>query len=232
MPTNWIELNLTQDQDDFVRAAAAIYKTVHLDTIDNVFQIAKAIEILRNAHYGSGYRGAFSEALVQYGFTARDGTAINKAIRSALAELLTNETAVREWWAAVPVKRKREWLSASAIYRHWKKSQRPRDPNAVRRQTPLQAERATNVELQGQLQAAQEELRRAQSGDEFSRFDIDRDNPAQVGQAIAAAWATSPSKIEKLIATLRQALTEVRRRHKAVRPRPRRSRQRAGSSGA
>ena len=42
MPTNWIELNLTRDEDDFVRAAAAIYKTVHLDTIDNVFQIAKA----------------------------------------------------------------------------------------------------------------------------------------------------------------------------------------------
>jgi hypothetical protein len=216
VPTNWIELNLTQDQDDFVRAAAAIYKTVHLDTIDNVFQIAKAIEILRTAHYGSGFQGAYGDALVQYGFTARDGTAINKAIRSAYADLLSNEAAVRAWWESVPDKRKREWLSASAVYRHWKASQSHRDPNAVRRLTPLQAERATNVELQRQLHEAQGELMRARTGDEFSRFDIDRDAPAEVGRAIVAAWATTPSKIEKLIATLQQELSEVRRRIKAA----------------
>jgi hypothetical protein len=224
MPPNWIELNLTQDENDFVRAAAAIYRTVHIDTITNVFQIAKAIEIIRKAHYGSGSQGAYGDALVQYGFTARDGTAINKAIRSAYADLLRDEAAVRVWWESVPDKRKREWLSASAVYRHWKASQRPRDPNAARRQTPLQAERATNVELQRQLHEAQAELLRAREGDEFSRFDIDRDSPAKVGQAIAAAWAASPSKIEKLIETLRQALPEIKRRHRTALPRRRRRR--------
>jgi hypothetical protein len=37
-----------------VRASAQLYKTAYLDTIDNIFKIARAIEILNKRYRGSG----------------------------------------------------------------------------------------------------------------------------------------------------------------------------------
>ena len=87
------------------------------------------------APLGSGTQGSFGDALVQYGFVARDGGPINKAIRSHLKTLLDNEQSVRAWWETVRTKRGvREWLSASAIHKHWRASQRP--PDAARKPSP------------------------------------------------------------------------------------------------
>ena len=63
---------------------------------------------------------------MQYGFTARDGSPMNKAVRSHLKTLLENEQSVRAWWETVRTTRQaRDWLSASAIHKHWRASQRP-----------------------------------------------------------------------------------------------------------
>ena len=37
-----------------MRASAQLYKTAYLDTIDNIFKIARAIEILNKRYRGSG----------------------------------------------------------------------------------------------------------------------------------------------------------------------------------
>jgi len=216
MANNWIELGLSKDEEQFVREASAIYKATYLDNFDNVFKIAKAIKILQERHYGMGVQGGFAEALAQYGFTARDGeTAIDKGIRSNLKELLDNEQAVREWWKTVPDRKKRDWLSARAIYRHWKASTRPKDPAAPKKTSPLAQERATNVELQQQLHAANERLKTTDGG---NLFDLALDSPEHVGHAIIASWRTTPSRIKNLIRVLAAELKDLEALTKKARP--------------
>jgi hypothetical protein len=155
MTSNWLELGLSETEEKMVRAAAAIYKTTYLDTIDNVFTIATALEILRRRHLSSGLTGGFTDALVQYGFTARDGGPMNKALRSHLKTLLEHEPQVRAWWAGVPERQKRDWLSAKAVYTHWTASLKPKD--APRKPSPYVQMKETNITLQEQLQSALDE---------------------------------------------------------------------------
>jgi hypothetical protein len=122
---NWMELGLNAAEEKFVRETAELYRKVYITTIDTIFDFAKAIEILRKAHASSGIPGEYTAALVQYGFTARDGGPMNKAIRSHFKKLLDNEEKVRAWWAKVDARKKRDWLSAKAIYTHWQKSLKP-----------------------------------------------------------------------------------------------------------
>src|SRR5262249_46795976 len=122
-----MELGLSKDEEEFVRINGELYKKVYVETIDTIFNWARAIEILRRAHGNSGIQGGFTDALVQYGFTNRDGGPMNKAIRSHLKHLLEHEQKVRAWWAKVPERKKRDWLSAKAIYTNWKKSLKPVD---------------------------------------------------------------------------------------------------------
>jgi hypothetical protein len=135
MTDNWMELGLTKEEDEFVRRNADSYKKLYVETIDTIFGWAKAIEILRKAHANSGVRGAFTDALIQYGFTDRTGVRpMNKALLSHLTELLKNEAKVRAWWDKVPENKKRFWLSTKAIYVNWKASLRPPvDPDATKR---------------------------------------------------------------------------------------------------
>ena len=113
MSSNWIELGLSKDEEALVQLGASLYKTIHLDTIDNIFVIARAIATLQGHHFSSGTQGGFGDALVQYGFVARDGGPMNKAVRSHLKTLLDNEESVRAWWETVRTKKQaRDWLSS------------------------------------------------------------------------------------------------------------------------
>jgi len=215
MAKNWMELNLSKDEEEIVRQGAALYKTIYLDTIDNVFVIARAVKIVHERHYSSGIKGGFTAALVQYGFTSRDGGPMNKAIISHLKQLLENEAKVRTWWDTVPPRVKRDWLSAKAVYTNWKRSLKPKDPDAPRKPTPLQEERATNVILQEQLHATQERLKTADGG---NLFDLEHTGAEKIGEIIVAAWRQQPSRIETLIRTLNAELKELRARIKAARP--------------
>jgi hypothetical protein len=159
-----------------VRDAAAIYKSTYVHTLDSVFSIAKAIDILQKRHYGSGVQGGFADALVQYGFTARDGESpMDKGIRSNLKDLLENEPKVRAWWGSVAESKKRDWVSARAIYKHWKRAQKSTgraDATAKQaKQSPyekLKGEKDAlvkhNIELKRQLEARED-------GDRFKPTD-------------------------------------------------------------
>src|SRR5262245_20112053 len=212
---NWLELNLNNDEQALVEEAAKLYKATYLDTIDNVFKIANAIGILQRRHYGSGVQGGFGDALVQYGFTNRDGSPMDKGIRSNLKALLDNEKDVRAWWLKVPERKKRDWLSARAIHRHWLKFKQPKDPNAPKKPTPLQEERATNVTLQQELHATRERLRTADGG---NLFDLDHDTVEHVGTVIGARWRSTPSRIRRLIEVLSEQAKEADAAVKAARP--------------
>ena len=121
---NLLDLGLSKEEDELVKRGAALYKASVLEAFDNVFVIARAIDILHKLRYGQGVQGGFATALMQYGFTSRDGMKpINPSIRSDYADLLKNETAVCEWWGTkVPDDKKDLWLSARAIRRNWKAS--------------------------------------------------------------------------------------------------------------
>jgi hypothetical protein len=121
---NLLDLGLSKEEDELVKRGAALYKASVLEAFDNVFVIARAIEVLQKRNYGKGVQGGFTIALVQCGFTSRDGMKpINPSIRNAYKGLLENETAVREWWdTQVPDDKKDLWLSARAIHRNWKNS--------------------------------------------------------------------------------------------------------------
>ena len=47
MASNWMELRLTQDEEEFVKRNAETYRAVHVETIDTIFGWAKSIEILQ-----------------------------------------------------------------------------------------------------------------------------------------------------------------------------------------
>ena len=135
MTSNWMELNLTPDQEQIVRDGAKLYRQMHPtypDTMDYIFRIANGIDILQKQFSRSGVKGAFTDALIQYGYTARDAEQpMNKAIRSHLSELLKNEQAVRAWWTKITKeqpRKVREWVSPTAIYRNWKASLKPPEP--------------------------------------------------------------------------------------------------------
>jgi hypothetical protein len=59
---------------------------------------------------GNGVQGGFARALVQYGYIARDGSEMDKGIRS---NFLDSKKQVRTWLKGVPERKKRYWLSAS-----------------------------------------------------------------------------------------------------------------------
>jgi len=156
MGDNRIELGLTEKEDEFVCATAKLYKTTYLDSFDTAFMVARAIKILRQRYYGSGFQRGFEAALIQYGYTSGDDlSAIDKSIRSNLKELLEHEQEVRAWWLTVPEKSKRKWLSPSSIYRYWK-----RDHNALfnKNKRPRTKRRRDGPSLLEQLAAAQDHI--------------------------------------------------------------------------
>jgi hypothetical protein len=128
MATNLLELGLSKAERDLVERGAALYKATFLEAFDNVFEIARAIDVLQKRNWGAGVQGSFSQALMQFGFTSRDGMKpIDPSIRNAYKELLENETAVRAWWETeVTDAKKNLWLSARAIHRNWKNFVNPK----------------------------------------------------------------------------------------------------------
>jgi hypothetical protein len=151
---NWREIDLSTGGDALVRRGAELYKQTYLDAFDNVFVIAKAIDILQQHNYGTGVQGGFAAALMQYGFTTRDGLApIDKSIRSNFKALLDNEPRVRAWWQTVPESKKRDWLSARAIYRNWQASLKPKQPKGAQTtwpNRPVVAEPKTEEQIRAQ----------------------------------------------------------------------------------
>jgi hypothetical protein len=212
--SNWLELNLSTDEDAFVREVAENYKGTYVHTLESVFKLAKAIDILQKRFYGSGVQGAFADALVQYGFTARDEeSAIDKGIRSNLKEMLGNEQAIRDWWQSVPPKKKRDWISARAIFKHWKRSQRTAAyPSAIEANAPvrlspyekLKAERDAlvkhNVDLKKQLEARED-------GDTFNAKTTP---PREIARALFGQLVPYKGKAKKVAAEL-MALIEADR---------------------
>jgi hypothetical protein len=172
---NWLELGLSADDEKFVRAAAEIYNATYVHTLDSVFKIAKAIDILQKRHFGSGVQGGFADALVQYGFTARDRESpMDKGIRSNLKELLADEQAVRDWWRSVPESKKRDWVSARAIYKHWKRAQKPSAEQASAKQakpSPYEKLKADNADLVRHNIELKRQLETREDGDRFKPAD-------------------------------------------------------------
>jgi hypothetical protein len=215
---NLMELGFTPEEAKFVEEAAALYKAAYIDTIDSMFKIAKAIDHITKRYYGSGVQGSLAQALIQWGFTARDpDREIDKGIRAKLKEMLEEEPKVRSWWKSVPAQKKKFWLSAPTIHRNWKKDTAPVDTDdpTKKRETPLQRERATNQLLQQQLHEANARLKTADGG---NLFDLEHTGAERIGQLIVEAWRMSPGKIETLIRSLSAELKDLKARIKTARP--------------
>jgi hypothetical protein len=214
--SNWMELNLSPEETEFVADAAKLYKTLYVESLDAVFKIARAIEIISKRHRNSGIQGDYAEALVQYGFTSRDGGPMNKAIRSAHKTLLDNEQQVRAWWGNLPEQKKRDWVSAKTICTHWKRSQL--DPNRPKKPSPYLALVSTNATLREQLRAANAQVETLRAADGGSLFDPELSTPEQIAGAYREAWRMTPSKLEKLIRALRAEYKDLQALTKAARP--------------
>jgi hypothetical protein len=217
MGSNWLELNLTKDEDEYVRRYAALYKAAYVETIDTIFGYARALKILHDRHVGMGYPAkTYLDALVQYGFTNRDGGPLNKAIRSHLKQLLENESDVRAWWDKVSKTRPaRDWLSAKAIWTHWRESKKP--PDAPHRASPYTAMKATNIELQEQLHKAEAENRLLRTDDGGNYFTAES-SAEEIGDAVAAVIRSSPRKMRAVAAHLNKRAKEIEALTKTARP--------------
>jgi hypothetical protein len=235
MTSNWMELGLTKDEEELVARGAALYRAAYVDTIDNAFAIGRALKILQDRHRGSGIRGGFPDALVQYGFTSRDGGPMSKSIVSAHTQCIDNEAAIRTWWDSVPERKKRLWLSAKAILTNWRawkeKQERERDPNAPKKRSAWEEMKATNITLQEELQNSIDETKKLKMADGGSHFDLAGSNPDDVSRSIRDAWKTKLSWIERVIDNLTADLKELKALHKTARPKakPRKRNAIAGS---
>ena len=187
--------------------------------IDNVFTIARALKILQDRHRGSGIRGGLADALVQYGFTSRDGGPMNKAIRSFHTQCLDNEDAIRKWWAKVPERAKRDWLSAKAIYTHWNKTRKPADE--PHKPSPYAQMRATNIELQQQLHESIEENRELRRADDGGNLFTENSSAEHVIKSIGNLFRTSPTKIRTIATGLTKFAKDIEARIKVARPKGR-----------
>jgi len=214
--SNWLELNLSPEETEFVADAAKLYQMLYVESLDTVFKIARALEIISKRHRNSGIQGDYSEALMQYGFTARDGGPMNKAIRSAHKTLLDNEQQVRAWWGNLPDKKKRDWVSAKAICTHWQRSQR--DPNKPKKPSPYLQLAATNATLQEQLLAANGQIKTLRAADGGSLFDPELSTPEQIASAYREAWRMKLSRVQSLIRALQAAYKDLQAHTKAARP--------------
>jgi hypothetical protein len=195
----------------------ALYKAAYIDTIDSMFKIAKAIDYITKRYYGSGVQGSLAQALIQWGFTARDpDREVDKSIRAKLKEMLEEEPKVRSWWKSVPAQKKKFWLSAPTIYRNWKKDTAPVDADAPtkKRETPLQRERATNQLLQQKLREANDLLKSADGGNLFTA----NSSAEHVGDVVAEQYRTSPSKLRAIAARIIKRAKELEARIKDARP--------------
>jgi hypothetical protein len=219
--SNWIELGLTSDEEAAVRRGAELHKTLHLDSFDSLFEIARGVEVLRRRYHGYGYnRRDYGDALVQYGYCNRDGGAMNKAPRSHLKSLLEHEAEVRAWWATVPERKKRDWLSAKAVFMNWQRSQRSADPDEPRRPSPYRQVQETNVALQEQLHGALAQIRTLEQHDGGSAYDPHSSTPREIARAISDCWRQRPKRIQELIEALQAELNELRGRHNTAQRRP------------
>jgi len=216
MASNWMELRLTQDEEEFVKRNAETYRAVHVETIDTIFGWAKSIEILQKRFYSSGVQGAFADALVQYGFTSRDGGPMAKSIRSNLKNLLDNEQAVRKWWASVPQKTKRDWISARAIHNHWKASLRPAD--APRKLSAYAEMKATNIELQEQLTQRRAENRELRTADDGGNLFTENSSAEHVIKSVGNLFRTSPAKLRAIATGLNKFAKDIEDLTKTARP--------------
>jgi hypothetical protein len=229
MTNNWMELRLSDDEDERVRKGAELHKITNLQSLDTVLEIAACINILKARYKNSGIRGAFGDALVQYGYINRDGFALNKALISHYTTLLDNEKDVRAWWETVKKSRPaRRWVGVSAIHNHWTRHLRAEAeekrrldaeargvPLPPKKPSPMVELKKTNWELQEQLHAANERAKKADGG---NLFDLELDSADHIGRVIVDNLRGSPGKIENLIRTLSVELKKLRALTKTARP--------------
>jgi hypothetical protein len=214
MSGNWLELGLSKDEETIVRRAAQIYKTIYLTTIDNVFEVARALKILQDRHQMLGVRGTLVDALVQFGFTSRDGGPMNKALISHHKQLLENEQAVRAWWAKLDERTKRDWFSAKAVYTHWTASLQPK---AAPRQPTPQATRPSN---DAELARAQAEAKPAAAPTDTAKMAKLEARIAELEKLLAMARMASGGKMPETNAewgAYWQAMGEVEEAKRAAR---------------
>jgi hypothetical protein len=211
---NMMELGFPPEVAKRVEEAAALYKAAYVDTIDTVFKIAGAINDITKYYYGSGVRGSLAQALIQHGFTARDpDREIDKGIRSRLKEMLEDEAKVRSWWTSVPAQKKKWWTSAKTIYDNWKRDTKSADPDAPKRETPLQRERATNQLLQQQNHELRDLLKTADGGNLFTA----NSSAEHIADAVAGLMRTSPTKMRAIATRLNKLAKEYEARGKEAR---------------
>jgi hypothetical protein len=118
---------------------------------------------------------------------------------------------VRAFYKGVPENKKREWLLARAIYRHFKASLKPIDPNAPKKSSPLELERATNIQLQEELHIAQEQLKR-----DGSLFDLAGSNAAEIVAAISGNIGLKGITLDKIEDIAKGLLAEVKRKREEL----------------
>jgi hypothetical protein len=119
---------------------------------------------------------------------------------------------VRAWWKEVPERRKRDWLSARAIHRHWKAG--PVDSDAPKKPSQLQRERATNQLLQQQLHELRDLLKHADGGNLFTADS----SAEQIAESVGGLIRRSPSKMRAVAARLNKLAKDYEQRIKEARP--------------
>lgn len=225
--SNWMDpkrLGLSDEEDKEIRECGQIFQAVHLvkTPLDTALRLARAIKRLRDAHYGSGERGAYGDALVQYGFTDRTGEKpVDESIRNSYEDLRTHEAEVRAWWATVPEQKKRHWMSARAIHRQWKKwkkaqaNPQPEDPDTGPELSQWAKMRNVIADQARKLNEQAVVLKRLRDGDGGNVVDPDCD-PAEIAPVYRDAWRHSPNKLKRFITLLQAELKQLEAAHKAA----------------
>jgi hypothetical protein len=203
-----------------------------LATIKRTFEfwmvIARGLRTLKDKAERIGGRFTFDRLREREGLGGRNKQGkevLNKTRVSRLLFILAHLAEVEAWRKNLTDKQRFDWASPEAIIRRCPVFAKAKDPNAPRKPTPLQAERATNIMLQEQLHEANARLQA-----DGSQFDLQNTGAEVIGRIIVNEWRQQPSRIETLIRTLNAELRELKARIKAARPKPPGRRPRPASS--
>jgi hypothetical protein len=134
--------------------------------------VGEAIKVLRDKADRVGGRQTFKRLMAQNGFSmnGRDKV-IDAGLVSHLLDVLARKADVIAWHEKLPPKQQREWSAPNTIKKHCPVFATPQDPKAPRKPSAYAQMRATNIELQEQLNTA---LKR-EDGDRFRPRDTAED---------------------------------------------------------
>jgi hypothetical protein len=212
--------SLSASDDETLEAARVAWAGQKKRTFEGWITIGKGIRILRRRADHIGGRKTFHRLLAEQGFRV-DGPKLerqfDKTTATRLLQVMEQETEVRIWHQQLTPVQQAEWASPNAILRHCPLFAKP-EKNREGKPSAYAQLKATNVELQEQLNSSLTENRELRAANDGGNLFTAESSAEHIADAVASLIRTSPSKIRDVATYLNKRAKEYEARIKTARP--------------